>query len=120
MAIQTTTWSGKRPSSYARVAGYIIVMVHIEKDQDGYFVGTAQPFGISSFGTSLDEAVEATLEATSAYLQTLDDEGLRDEVFKDLAVDYLLEEPSGVAIRVEAHPGEFVSPQRVTVSAGSR
>jgi predicted RNase H-like HicB family nuclease len=118
MTIQTT-WSAKRPGPGSKVDGYILVMVRLELDDDGYYVGHAEPFGISSFGQNLDEAVEATMEATSAYLQTLDDEGIRDVVFKDLGVDFLAHEP-GTEISITAFPGEFVSPQRVTVMAGSR
>jgi len=114
-----TIWSAKRPGPHAKPAGYILVMVPLELDDDGYYVGHAEPFGISSFGDSLDEAVQATMEATSAYLQALDDEGMREEVFKDLGVDVLTDEP-GAKVKVMAHPGEFVSPQRVTVMAGSR
>jgi len=110
-------WSVSRPSANAVTSGHVLVQMHIEVDEDGFYVGHAWPFNISSFGKTLDEAVSATMEATAAYLEALDDEGARDRVFGQLGVMFYPAEPPDDELEVEmtARPGEFVSSQRLSL-----
>jgi len=116
MKAPTSMWTAS-PRAGERVLGHVIVLIRIERD-GSYFVGHAEPFEISSFGTTLDKALKATLEATAAYLETLDDEGIREKVFADLGVEFVTDAPDGER-NVTARPGEFVSPQRVSVLAAA-
>ncbi len=110
-------WSGSRPRG-GTPPGYVLVNFRISpEDEDGYFVGECIEFGISSFGRSVDEAMANTLEAVEAYLEALEDEGERDRVFAERHVlFYPVEPPEGTVITIRAHPGEYVSPQRLAIA----
>jgi predicted RNase H-like HicB family nuclease len=117
MTAPPSIWSAKSPQSGDRVLGHIVVLVRIERE-GSHFVGHAEPFKVSSFGNTIDKALNATLEATAAYLETLDDEGTRDSVFAELGVDFVTDAPD-VEQKFTARLGEFVTPQRVSVLAAA-
>jgi len=110
-------WSGMRPPD-GTPTGYILVQFRVSpEDEDGYFVGECIEFGISSCGRSVDEAMANTLEAVEAYLEALEDEGERDRVFAEQRVlFYPVEPPEETVVTVLAHPGEYVSPQRLALA----
>jgi predicted RNase H-like HicB family nuclease len=52
-----------------------ILNFRIHQDEDGFFVGECEDLGVSSFGVTLTEAMDATMEAAEAYLEAIDDLG---------------------------------------------
>lgn len=110
----TTEWTAERPAGPA--LGHILVTFRISRDDDGYYVGECQELGVSSFGNTLQEALDATVEATEAYLQALDETGERDRVFSERGVQFYRNTPPDdlTEVPLEAHPGEVVSPQRLS------
>lgn len=109
----TSEWSFDRPTADARMRGYVVLTFRIRED-DGYFVGECTELDVSSFGTTVDEALRATGEAVCAYLDGLDDVDERERVFAERGITMYQTEPADdVDIKVLAHPGEIISAQRI-------
>lgn len=114
MTVRTSWEARKRPEG--AVLGTIVVFIRIVED-DGVFVGHCAPFGVSSFGDSVEAARDATLEAVEVYLEAIDEVGERDKVFADLGVLYFPgEPPAEVEWPTKVHPGEYVTAERVSVA----
>jgi predicted RNase H-like HicB family nuclease len=109
------TWSADRPRPGARQLGHVLLTITVSPEDDSY-VGVCQELGTSSFGTTIDEALKATLEATSAYLEALEDSGERERVFKERGVAFYEKEPPSdfETVNVIAHPGQVISAQRLS------
>lgn len=107
-------WTGERPQG-GHAEGFVVVNFRITEEGQSY-VGECIEFGVSSFGGTVEEAMANTMEAVEAYLEALEDEQERDRVFTERGIEfYRVEPPEEMEIRVLAHPGEYVSPQRLAV-----
>lgn len=115
-----THWSFERPATDAQPIGHVLLTFRMVRDEDGFYVGKCQELGISSFGDSVDGALGATLEATSLYLETLDDQGERERVLDEKGIKFLPGPPhDNATVPIEVHPGEVVSPQRLSMLVGA-
>lgn len=108
-------WSFTKPDPSFAVLGHVLLTFRVRRDEDGFYVGDCEPLGVSSFGNTIEEALDATLEATAAYLEALDDSGERERVFAEKGITFSREIPEDwIETKVIAHPGELVSPQRLS------
>jgi predicted RNase H-like HicB family nuclease len=117
--VPQTRWSYERPDrEHGEPLGYVLLQFRVEQDDDGLFLGECIELGVSSCGDTLDEAVRATMEATAAYLESLDLAGEREAVFAERGVTLLPTVPDrSTEVHLVAHPGEWVTPQRLAVLA---
>lgn len=111
-----TEWSFEKPAPEAEVLGHVVLRFVVRpQDDDGYFVGECEDFGVSSFGSTVEETLHSTLEATAAYLEGLDDAGERDRIFAEKGVVFYVTAPDiEVDVFFKLHPGEFSTPQRLS------
>jgi hypothetical protein len=83
-------------------------------------VAECPELGVSSFGSSTDESIEALVDAIGARFMTLAQEGLLDEEIKSLrsrGVE-IVEQPSVEHdLKVTLHPGEVATPRLIPVPA---
>ncbi len=108
-------WSVHRPTGSARPAGYVLLLFRVVED-DGHWVGLCEELDVSSFGETREEALDATLEATELYLNTLEEMGERERVFGERKLELTDFEPEDTTERqIVVHPGEIVSPQRLVL-----
>lgn len=80
--------------------GYVTFTFRIHREEAQY-VARCVELGISSCGDSLDEALENIEEATTLYLNTLEEVGERDRVFSDAGIEILPGEPVERAVNVD-------------------
>lgn len=113
----TTHWEG-RTKPAGEIIGTIVVSIRIAPE-DGVHVGYCDTFDVSSFGDTIDDALDATLEAVEVYLEALDDSGDRERVFTERGVMFFPGEPPAdfEPAPVSVHPGEVVAAQRVSISS---
>jgi len=118
-----THWSATRPQPGAKTLGHVVVQFKIAPpDEDGLIVGECVELGTSSFGETLEEALNATVEATAAYLEALDDSGELERVLKERGVEFHPVAPADDEEQTvpPVYPGETVSVQRLSALAGAR
>lgn len=111
-----TEWHGRsRPNG--TITGTIFVSIRIVREDEG-FVGHCDTFDVSSFGRSIEEALDATLEAVEVYLEAIDDVGDRARVFAERGVILFPGEPPAdfEPPKVAVHPGELVTAERISIS----
>lgn len=113
----SSTWSFAEPSPHATVLGYVVLRFRLHRET-AHWVGECIDLGISSFGATIDEAIEATEEAATLYLDTLESEGERERFFLEHGITLHAALPVPDTITFEMHPGEWASPQRAAVLAG--
>lgn len=109
------TWSFERPKPGSKVDGYVLLQFRINWDEETeLYEGECSELGVPSFGESVGAALISTMEATVLYLEALDENGERERVFSEKGVMMYEDPPEGMAITVTAHPGEVVTPQRLS------
>ncbi len=86
---------------------YIIVSVMVEREGDQY-VSKCVELGTASFGASEEEAVRNAIDATLAYLDTLEDLGECDRVLQQKGVP--IREGESAGPRMRCSPGSIVHP----------
>jgi predicted RNase H-like HicB family nuclease len=69
-----------------RAEGYITLTfkLHVE---DGQYVARCVELGVSSCAKGIEKAIERIEEATSLYLNTLEDVGERERVLKEAGIE---------------------------------
>lgn len=111
-------WSFHRPEGGEHPVGYLLLLFRVKAEEgelvDRHWVGFCDELDTSSFGTTPEEALEATLEATELYLNALEELGTADKFLADRGLTIDLMEPDHAA-QVDMMPGDmaFVSPQRL-------
>lgn len=87
------------------------ILMTFRVHQEGkYHVAQAVELDVSSFGKSVEEAVEALADATTTYLEALDQEGALEEVLKEKEIPIGRPGWSSVRVEVELYtPRELVS-----------
>jgi predicted RNase H-like HicB family nuclease len=55
-------------------------------EEDGQWVSECVELGVASCGDTAQEALEAVLEATNLYIETLKDEGELERVFRERSI----------------------------------
>ena len=112
-------WRSTPPSAApaAQPVAHVVLTFRAFWDEFAY-VAECMELDVSSFGASLEEAFSAALEATVAYLDALEDEGVREQVFAEKGIPLYLGAPGDdFEFKVIAHPNEYVSPQRLSALA---
>ena len=94
--------------------GYLLLLFRVS-EEDGQFVGLCEELGVSSCGDTLADALAATFEAAILYLNTLEQLGDRERVFKEKKLHLSSLVPTK-DVRPTVHPGEMVSPQRLVLT----
>jgi predicted RNase H-like HicB family nuclease len=86
--------------------------------EDDSFVANCPELGISSQGGSIEEADNNLKEAVSCYLDTTEDLGIREEIFKqkNIILHMFPENTSNTLINVPINPGTFVTANSITLS----
>ena len=74
---------------------HIVLTVRIEQDPEtSAYVGLCEELAVSSFGSSVDEALDNVAEATLLYLNTVESHGERQRVFTEQGIDVRAGAPS--------------------------
>jgi predicted RNase H-like HicB family nuclease len=109
----SVTWTADRPSQDADTLGYVVLTFKVYPEDD-VFVGECVELDVSNFGDTLEEALKATLNATELYLETLDEIGERERLFKERDIEFSSSEPDGGPHALPPVPfGGAASPQRL-------
>ena len=89
---------------------FILVTNKIIKEDDS-FVATCLEFDIVSQGDSIEEANGNLDEAVLCYLNTLEDLGIREEVFKEknITLHKYPQTANNTSINIPINPGAFVT-----------
>jgi predicted RNase H-like HicB family nuclease len=100
----------------SQAAGYILLTFKVHEEGEQY-VSECIELGVASCGATIDEAFEAIRDATTVYLQTLEDEGELEQVFAERAITILAGEPpeDGRAVFIAVRPGECGSPETLRI-----
>lgn len=113
-----TEWSGRRRPDASKIIGTIVLPIKIVLE-DKVYVGYCPTFDVSSFGSTIEEALDSTLEAVEVYLEAIDDVNERERVFAEKGVLFFPgEPPPDVEMPTMTHPGDIVTTQRISVLAG--
>ena len=94
-----------------------IMVTHRIIKEDDIFVANCPELGISSQGDSIEEANNNVKEAVSCYLDTIEDLGIREEIFKqkNIILHKFPENTNNTLIKVPINPGAFVTANSVTI-----
>jgi len=88
-----------------------IILTFVVQREDEYFVSDCLELGTASFGSSEDEALNNLLDATSVYLDTLEDLGETHHVLEAKGVPVYSYEPANLEVRKAKFPaGSKVQP----------
>jgi predicted RNase H-like HicB family nuclease len=74
---------------------YIALTLLIEKDEPGY-VAYCQELDVASSGATVEEATENISDAVEAYLNVLEKEGIREQIFKEKGIRMFPVRPTSV------------------------
>jgi predicted RNase H-like HicB family nuclease len=83
---------GRRSLSKSRLLGFI-ELTFIASEEEGGYVSTCPELGIASQGKTVDEAFENLKDATQVYLETIQQLGERERVFKERHIRIRRTEP---------------------------
>jgi predicted RNase H-like HicB family nuclease len=97
--------------------GHVVLTVEIHQE-DGYFVAKCLELGVPSFGDSLDEALHNVMDATTLYLNTLEEDGDRERILGERGIKIIpgLAGPAD-EVGIKVRPGKIVSPMTLPVPA---
>ena len=92
------------------VKGHVVLTLKVNRERSQY-VSVCEELGVASCGNTVEEAFEAAKDATTVYLQTLDDEGMLEEVLAERGVKVLPGDPPAEDGEVRPTEGtrEYVS-----------
>ena len=94
-----------------------IVVKHIIKKGEGCFVATCPDFDITTQGKSIEEANENLKEAVILYLETLDQLGIRDKIFKKRKINiYKPKEKIKIDITPSSNNEPFITTQSISLA----
>lgn len=115
-AVTTTRWDGRAKPS-GEIIGTIVVSIRITPEDD-QFVGHCETFDVASCGDTIEEAIDATLEAVEVYLEALDEADDRERVFAERGVIFFPGEPPAdfEVPAVVRQPRELVTVERLSVT----
>lgn len=103
----------KRRQRMKQIKGYILLTCRVF-EEDGLYVGECVELGVSSFGNTVGEALDALAEATTLYMNTLEAEGQVNRVLKERGLK-ITPAPRTRTLSVRARPGEVIAPRSVPV-----
>jgi predicted RNase H-like HicB family nuclease len=91
------------------IAGYVVLTcsLHQEKDQ---WVSICPELGISSFGSTIDEAKNSLHELVTLHINTLEDIGERARVFKEHHIEIRTAKPKKSSVEVETSGKHYAMP----------
>jgi predicted RNase H-like HicB family nuclease len=98
---------------------YIKVTFLIEKEEGGY-AAICRELGTASCGSTIEEAAENIREATSLYVDTLEELGERERIFSERGITILSalpELPEHVDIEFPANTAAFVTRDAIALCA---
>ena len=90
-----------------QLMGFIEV-AFIASEEEGGYVSTCPDLGIASQGETVDEAFENIKDATLVYLNTIEQLGERERVFKERHIKIHRHEPKG-SKTLTLEPSQFAS-----------
>jgi predicted RNase H-like HicB family nuclease len=96
------------------MAKTITLTFEIEREGDLY-VSLCRELDIASYGDSVEDAAKHLEEAVSLYLDVIEADGEREQVFRERGIRP--EEQDDVDREVRIHPGIFATIKRVSVGA---
>ena len=79
--------------------GHISISGEIHREDDQY-VATIERLNVSSFGSSVDEAMNAVLDALAVYIDTLSEEGLLQDTLNETGIPILWGREPEVEFRI--------------------
>ena len=91
------------------MTGYIRV-TFIATEEEGEFVSTCPELGIASQGETVGEAFDNLKDATFTYLNTIEELGERERVFKERSIKILANKPGEQQVKLKLRPCEFGTP----------
>lgn len=92
----------------------ITLRLEVEREDDAY-VAHCPDLDISSYGDSVDDAFAHLRDAITLYLDTIEEDGERERVFRERGIT--VDERRGGDFSVTVHPGVFVTVGQFHVGA---
>ena len=100
----------RNASRRAHPVGFIVVTFHIYPE-NGNFVSVCPELDVASCGDTVEEARKNIQEATLLYLNTIEEKGERERIFRKRDIAIHPAKPKGHMVR--ASLGEFVIPSAI-------
>jgi len=99
-----------------KTKSYIVVKHIIKKEKDCY-VATCPDFDITTQGKSIENADENLKEAVILYLETINQLGIREKVFKERNISlYNIKEKINIDIMPSFDNGPFITTQSISLA----
>ena len=73
-----------------------IIVTHVIKKENDQYVAICPEFDVSSFGETVEEANDNLKEATSLYLEGIEELKVRDQIFKEKSITTYISQPKSV------------------------
>ena len=96
------------------VAQTITLRLEAEREEDLY-VAHCPDLDLSSYGDTLEEAFAHLNDAVLLYLDTIEEDGERDRIFRERGIK--VEDRLGTDYAVKVHPGVFTTVSHFNVGA---
>jgi predicted RNase H-like HicB family nuclease len=101
----------------ANVLGYVVLTYRVYREDD-QFVGRCDELGVSTCADTIDDAFSGIDECVSLYLETIEELGERERIFRERAIELRPGRPAAdedVLLRVR--PNEYVAQHSVEILA---
>lgn len=91
--------------------GYIVLSISFKKE-DNKWTAICRELGTATFAHTFEEAGERIIEAIELHLNTLEENGERENFFKKYNIKIFTHKPrkSDVSIKCSVDPGTFIGP----------
>ena len=89
--------------------GYIVLTFHVFSE-NGNFVSACPELDVASCGDTVDEALKNIKDATLLYLNTLEEQGERERIFKERKIRLHRVAPKSAKVKREVKSNEVISP----------
>ncbi|MCL5069514.1 MAG: hypothetical protein M1308_01230 [Actinobacteria bacterium] len=96
---------------------FILVTHRIIKEKNGFYA-TCPELEISSQGGTIEEADKNLAEAVLCYLDTIEELGIREEIFKqkNIILNKFPENADNTMMNVPINPGAFVTANSIPIT----
>jgi predicted RNase H-like HicB family nuclease len=93
----------------------IALTLEIEREGDQY-VATCRELDVSSYGDTVEDAIEHVRNALLLYLDVIEQDGEREQVFRERGIQIV--ERLDADYKTTVHPGVLTTALRVPVAVG--
>lgn len=96
----------------------MITLTYVIDKEDDQFVALCRELDVSSYGDSVEDAVEHLQEAVELYLDVIEADGERERIFRERGIEVVprLEAEYDVVVR-GVHPNEYATVRQVPLPA---